>query len=169
MRWGKFELKLMNIRARWDHHVVDGREAVTFLGRVKECVEDPARLVPDLQVLAMVSRPILVWVIFTASIAVVFYAAWSLFNRLRTGAVSISDYGFTGLFVSMIPVTVLLAAGLSLFALTRWAILAAGLNLLVVLSFFLVESALAVTIVWLVLSLGMFVYAIWLWRIGTLT
>jgi 2-oxoglutarate dehydrogenase E2 component (dihydrolipoamide succinyltransferase) len=27
---------------------VDGREAVTFLVRVKECLEDPARLVLDL-------------------------------------------------------------------------------------------------------------------------
>ena len=32
-----------------DHHrIVDGREAVTFLVRVKEILEDPARLVVDL-------------------------------------------------------------------------------------------------------------------------
>jgi 2-oxoglutarate dehydrogenase E2 component (dihydrolipoamide succinyltransferase) len=28
--------------------MIDGREAVTFLVRVKECLEDPARLVLDL-------------------------------------------------------------------------------------------------------------------------
>jgi hypothetical protein len=114
-------------------------------------------------------RPILVWLIFAASIALACYAAWALVLLLRIGAISITDYGLTGFFVSMIPVVVLLAAGLSLFALTRWAILVAGLNLLVVMSFFLVESALTITIVWFVLSFGMFVYAIWLRRIGTLT
>ncbi len=31
-----------------DHRIVDGREAVTFPVRVKECLEDPARLVLDL-------------------------------------------------------------------------------------------------------------------------
>jgi tetratricopeptide (TPR) repeat protein len=28
----------------YDHRIVDGREAVTFLVRVKECIEDPERL-----------------------------------------------------------------------------------------------------------------------------
>jgi len=28
----------------YDHRIVDGREAVSFLVRVKECVEDPRRL-----------------------------------------------------------------------------------------------------------------------------
>ena len=32
----------------YDHRIVDGREAVTFLVRVKEVLEDPARLVLDL-------------------------------------------------------------------------------------------------------------------------
>jgi 2-oxoglutarate dehydrogenase E2 component (dihydrolipoamide succinyltransferase) len=32
----------------YDHGVVDGREAATFLVRVKEALEDPARLVLDL-------------------------------------------------------------------------------------------------------------------------
>ena len=31
-----------------DHRVVDGKEAVTFLVRVKECLEDPQRFVLDL-------------------------------------------------------------------------------------------------------------------------
>jgi hypothetical protein len=113
-------------------------------------------------------RPILVWLIFLVSIAIAGYAARTLFVGLQTGAISIADYGPTGLFVSMIPVLVLLAAGLSLFALTAWAILFTGLNLLVVASFFLIESALTIKIVWLALSFGMFIYAIWLRRVGTL-
>jgi 2-oxoglutarate dehydrogenase E2 component (dihydrolipoamide succinyltransferase) len=32
----------------YDHRIVDGREAVTFLVRVKDVLEDPARLVLDL-------------------------------------------------------------------------------------------------------------------------
>ncbi|HCB13796.1 MAG TPA: dihydrolipoyllysine succinyltransferase, partial [Gammaproteobacteria bacterium] len=29
----------------YDHRIIDGREAVTFLVTVKECIEDPARLI----------------------------------------------------------------------------------------------------------------------------
>jgi 2-oxoglutarate dehydrogenase E2 component (dihydrolipoamide succinyltransferase) len=36
---------MMYVALTYDHRVVDGREAVTFLKRVKEVVEDPARLV----------------------------------------------------------------------------------------------------------------------------
>ena len=32
----------------YDHRIVDGKEAVTFLVRVKESLEDPERLVLDL-------------------------------------------------------------------------------------------------------------------------
>ena len=39
---------MMYLALSYDHRLVDGREAVTFLVRVKECVEDPARLVLDL-------------------------------------------------------------------------------------------------------------------------
>jgi 2-oxoglutarate dehydrogenase E2 component (dihydrolipoamide succinyltransferase) len=35
---------MMYIALTYDHRVIDGREAVTFLKRVKESVEDPARL-----------------------------------------------------------------------------------------------------------------------------
>jgi 2-oxoglutarate dehydrogenase E2 component (dihydrolipoamide succinyltransferase) len=31
----------------YDHRIVDGREAVTFLVRVKEAIEDPSRLLVD--------------------------------------------------------------------------------------------------------------------------
>jgi len=34
----------MYIALSYDHRVVDGREAVTFLVRIKECVEDPCRI-----------------------------------------------------------------------------------------------------------------------------
>jgi 2-oxoglutarate dehydrogenase E2 component (dihydrolipoamide succinyltransferase) len=45
----KIEIRpMMYVALTYDHRVVDGREAVTFLVRVKECVEDPARLLFDL-------------------------------------------------------------------------------------------------------------------------
>ena len=46
---GKVEMRpMMYLALSYDHRIVDGREAVTFLVRVKECLEDPARLVLDL-------------------------------------------------------------------------------------------------------------------------
>jgi 2-oxoglutarate dehydrogenase E2 component (dihydrolipoamide succinyltransferase) len=35
---------MMYLALSYDHRVVDGREAVTFLVRVKECIEDPQRM-----------------------------------------------------------------------------------------------------------------------------
>jgi 2-oxoglutarate dehydrogenase E2 component (dihydrolipoamide succinyltransferase) len=35
---------MMFVALSYDHRVVDGREAVTFLRRVKDIVEEPARL-----------------------------------------------------------------------------------------------------------------------------
>jgi 2-oxoglutarate dehydrogenase E2 component (dihydrolipoamide succinyltransferase) len=46
---GKIEPRpMMYLALSYDHRIVDGREAVTFLVRVKELLEDPARLVLDL-------------------------------------------------------------------------------------------------------------------------
>ncbi len=46
---GKIEVRpMMYLALSYDHRIVDGREAVTFLVRVKECLEEPARLVLDL-------------------------------------------------------------------------------------------------------------------------
>jgi len=46
---GKIEPRpMMYLALSYDHRIVDGREAVTFLVRVKECLEDPARMVLDL-------------------------------------------------------------------------------------------------------------------------
>jgi len=46
---GKVEIRpMMYLALSYDHRVVDGKEAVTFLVRVKESLEDPARLVLDL-------------------------------------------------------------------------------------------------------------------------
>jgi 2-oxoglutarate dehydrogenase E2 component (dihydrolipoamide succinyltransferase) len=46
---GKIEARpMMYLALSYDHRVVDGREAVTFLVRVKESLEEPARLVLDL-------------------------------------------------------------------------------------------------------------------------
>jgi 2-oxoglutarate dehydrogenase E2 component (dihydrolipoamide succinyltransferase) len=39
---------MMNLALSYDHRIVDGRDAVTFLVRVKECLEDPQRFVLDL-------------------------------------------------------------------------------------------------------------------------
>jgi 2-oxoglutarate dehydrogenase E2 component (dihydrolipoamide succinyltransferase) len=42
---GKIEIRpMMYLALSYDHRIVDGREAVTFLVRVKEALEDPARL-----------------------------------------------------------------------------------------------------------------------------
>jgi 2-oxoglutarate dehydrogenase E2 component (dihydrolipoamide succinyltransferase) len=46
---GKIEIRpMMYLALSYDHRLVDGREAVTFLVRVKEVLEEPARLVLDL-------------------------------------------------------------------------------------------------------------------------
>ncbi|OLI64505.1 dihydrolipoamide succinyltransferase, partial [Xanthomonas oryzae pv. oryzae] len=46
---GKVEIRpMMYLAVSYDHRVIDGKEAVTFLVRVKENLEDPARLVLDL-------------------------------------------------------------------------------------------------------------------------
>src|SRR5262249_20378811 len=46
---GKIEARpMMYLALSYDHRLVDGREAVLFLVRVKEMLEDPARLVLDL-------------------------------------------------------------------------------------------------------------------------
>jgi 2-oxoglutarate dehydrogenase E2 component (dihydrolipoamide succinyltransferase) len=39
---------MMYLALSYDHRIVDGREAVSFLVRVKECIEDPQRLLLDL-------------------------------------------------------------------------------------------------------------------------
>jgi 2-oxoglutarate dehydrogenase E2 component (dihydrolipoamide succinyltransferase) len=39
---------MMYLALSYDHRIVDGREAVTFLVRVKECLEDPHRMLLDL-------------------------------------------------------------------------------------------------------------------------
>jgi len=46
---GKVEARpMMYLALTYDHRVIDGKEAVTFLVRVKESLEDPARLVLEL-------------------------------------------------------------------------------------------------------------------------
>ncbi|HEV2552361.1 MAG TPA: 2-oxoglutarate dehydrogenase complex dihydrolipoyllysine-residue succinyltransferase [Bosea sp. (in: a-proteobacteria)] len=39
---------MMYLAVSYDHRIIDGKEAVTFLVRIKEALEDPARLVLDL-------------------------------------------------------------------------------------------------------------------------
>ena len=46
---GKIEARpMMYLALSYDHRVIDGKDAVTYLVRVKESLEDPARLVLDL-------------------------------------------------------------------------------------------------------------------------
>jgi 2-oxoglutarate dehydrogenase E2 component (dihydrolipoamide succinyltransferase) len=46
---GKVEIRpMMYLALSYDHRVIDGKDAVTFLVRVKEGLEDPARLVLEL-------------------------------------------------------------------------------------------------------------------------
>jgi 2-oxoglutarate dehydrogenase E2 component (dihydrolipoamide succinyltransferase) len=45
----KVEIRpMMYVALSYDHRIVDGREAVTFLVRIKECVEDPSRILLDM-------------------------------------------------------------------------------------------------------------------------
>ena len=36
---------MMYLALSYDHRIIDGREAVSFLARIKELIEDPRRLV----------------------------------------------------------------------------------------------------------------------------
>jgi 2-oxoglutarate dehydrogenase E2 component (dihydrolipoamide succinyltransferase) len=46
---GKVEVRpMMYLALSYDHRVIDGREAVTALVRIKECLEDPQRILLDL-------------------------------------------------------------------------------------------------------------------------
>jgi 2-oxoglutarate dehydrogenase E2 component (dihydrolipoamide succinyltransferase) len=42
---GKIEIRpMMYLAVSYDHRIIDGKEAVSFLVRVKENIEDPRRL-----------------------------------------------------------------------------------------------------------------------------
>ena len=46
---GQVEIRpMMYIAMSYDHRIVDGREAVTFLKRIKECVENPSRILLEI-------------------------------------------------------------------------------------------------------------------------
>lgn len=46
---GKIEIRpMMYLALSYDHRIIDGKEAVTFLVKVKEAIEDPRRLLLDL-------------------------------------------------------------------------------------------------------------------------
>ena len=46
---GKVEIRpMMYLALSYDHRLIDGREAVTFLKTIKEAIEDPTRLLIDL-------------------------------------------------------------------------------------------------------------------------
>jgi 2-oxoglutarate dehydrogenase E2 component (dihydrolipoamide succinyltransferase) len=39
---------MMYVALSYDHRLVDGREAVSYLVRVKECIESPERILLDI-------------------------------------------------------------------------------------------------------------------------
>lgn len=45
---GEVEIRpMMYLALSYDHRIIDGKEAVTFLVRIKELIEDPRRLLLD--------------------------------------------------------------------------------------------------------------------------
>ncbi len=49
MKDGKIEARpIMYVALSYDHRIVDGREAVSFLVRIKDCIEDPQRILFDM-------------------------------------------------------------------------------------------------------------------------
>ena len=45
----KIEIRpMMYLALSYDHRIIDGREAVTFLVRIKDCIEDPQRILLDM-------------------------------------------------------------------------------------------------------------------------
>ena len=46
---GKIEVRpMMYLAVSYDHRIVDGKEAVSFLVRIKESIEDPRRLLLEI-------------------------------------------------------------------------------------------------------------------------
>ena len=46
---GRIEIRpMMYLAVSYDHRLIDGKDAVTFLGLIKECIENPARFLLDL-------------------------------------------------------------------------------------------------------------------------
>ena len=39
---------MMYLAVTYDHRIIDGREAVTFLKRIKECIENPERIMMEI-------------------------------------------------------------------------------------------------------------------------
>jgi len=39
---------IMYVALTYDHRIIDGREAVLFLRKIKECIEDPKLMLLDL-------------------------------------------------------------------------------------------------------------------------
>jgi 2-oxoglutarate dehydrogenase E2 component (dihydrolipoamide succinyltransferase) len=38
---------MMYVAVSYDHRLIDGREAVTFLKRIKDCIENPTRMLME--------------------------------------------------------------------------------------------------------------------------
>jgi 2-oxoglutarate dehydrogenase E2 component (dihydrolipoamide succinyltransferase) len=45
----KIEIRpMMYVALSYDHRIIDGRQAVTFLKRIKECIENPERIMMEI-------------------------------------------------------------------------------------------------------------------------
>jgi hypothetical protein len=125
-------------------------------------------------VIQLLKRPIAVWVIFGYSVIVAVIAIWAaipiwLAMPGTPGADVRDEYGVLGLAVSLIPASILLLAGLSLFMLKRWTAWLFGLNVLIFISSIYVDtSALLISTFWLTAATAVFAYTIWLRYRGVL-
>ena len=46
---GQVEVRpMMYVALSYDHRIIDGRESVSFLVRIKECMEDPSRILLEI-------------------------------------------------------------------------------------------------------------------------
>jgi 2-oxoglutarate dehydrogenase E2 component (dihydrolipoamide succinyltransferase) len=46
---GEVEIRpIMYLALSYDHRIIDGKEAVSFLNRVKECIENPERILLEI-------------------------------------------------------------------------------------------------------------------------
>ena len=118
----------------------------------------------------------MVWAIFLYSVLVAAVAGWAAvrIGIARPGtpdAILRDEYGPVGLIVSLVPASVLLLAGLSLFLLRRWTIWPFGVTVLILVwSVYLGfgETGTSSDVVWLAVTVSALAYAIWLRRRGTL-
>jgi uncharacterized membrane protein len=119
-------------------------------------------------------RPIAVSAIFGYSVIVIAMAMSAvvgigLAQPGTPNSVLRDEYGTLGLFVSIVPASVLFLSGLSLFLLRRWTIWFWALTVLIMMSgAYLGPSVTLTNLFWSAVALAAFAYVIWLRRSGVL-